>query len=113
MAKLIFFTLASLDGYTEDEGGKFDWAEPDAEVHSFANEMARPVGIYLYGRRMYETMTAWEDPASVEGHPPHIREFAENWQGAEKIVYSKSLEEPTTARTRIVREFDPEEVRKL
>ncbi len=113
MAKLIFFTLASLDGYTEDEDGKFDWAAPDAEVHSFANELARPIGTCLYGRRMYETMTAWEDPAGIEGQPPHIREFAEIWQGAEKVVYSRSLKEPSTARTRIEREFDSAEVRKL
>src|SRR5688572_23745973 len=113
MARLIFFTLASLDLYTENEDGKFDWAEPDAEVHSFANELARPVGTYLYGRRMYETMAAWDDPATVEGEPPVMQEFAEIWRGAEKVVYSRSLEEPSTTRTRIEREFDPADVQRL
>ena len=113
MAKLIYFTLASLDGYIADADGKFDWAEPDAEVHTFVNELARPAGTYLYGRRMYEVMTAWEDPEAVAGQPPHITEFAEIWQAADKVVYSRTLEEARTERTRIEREFDPETVAQM
>jgi dihydrofolate reductase len=113
MAKLIYSTLASLDGYTEDEGGKFDWAKPDEEVHSFFNDLERSVGTHLYGRRMYETMVYWEDPELVEGQPPYIRDFAEIWRAAEKVVYSRTLESPSSARTRIERSFDPDAVRQM
>ena len=113
VAKLIYSTLASLDGYTEDEDGKFDWAKPDEEVHSFFNDLERPVGTYLYGRRMYETMVYWESPEAGEGHPPYIREFAEIWRAADKIVYSRTLAEPSSARTRIVPSFDPDAVRQM
>ena len=109
-AKLIYLTIASLDGYVEDENGKFDWAEPDEEVHAFINDLARPVGTHLYGRRMYETMAAWE---SVEDERPVIQDFAEIWRAAEKVVYSRSLESVSSARTRIERNFDPEEIRRL
>ena len=112
MAKLIYLTLMSLDGYVEDEEGKFDWAEPDEEVHAFVNELARPVGTYLYGRRMYEVMVAWETIASAD-QPAYIRDFAEIWRAADKVVYSKTLEAVSTARTRIERDFDPEAVRQL
>jgi dihydrofolate reductase len=107
---LIYSTIASLDGYIEDEHGKFDWAAPDEEVHAFVNHLERPVGTYLYGRRMYETMVFWE---TVEDESPTIREFAEIWRAADKIVYSKTLESLPSARTRIEREFDPEAVRRL
>jgi dihydrofolate reductase len=113
VAKLIYSTIASLDGYTEDEDGKFDWAKPDEEVHSFFNDLERPVGTHLYGRRMYETMVYWEQEEVVEGQPPYIRDFAEIWRAAEKIVYSRTLESPSSARTRIERSFDPEAVRQM
>src|SRR5918995_6143208 len=100
MAKLIYSALTSLDGYIADEDGNFDWAEPDEEVHTFFNDLERPVGTYLYGRRMYEVMTYWETIA-VADEPPFIRNFADIWQAADKIVYSKTLETVSSARTRI------------
>jgi dihydrofolate reductase len=112
VAKLIYSAIASLDGYVADEEGKFDWAAPDAEVHSFVNELERPIGTYLYGRRMYEVMAYWETADTLAGPPPE-REFAEIWQAADKIVYSKKLEQPSTARTRVERGFDPEAIRRL
>ena len=112
MAKLIYSTLASLDGYVADNDGKFGWAEPDEEVHAFVNDLARPVGTYLFGRGMYEVMLAWEtlDPA---GQPPAIQDYAEIWRAADKIVFSRTLEEVSSDRTRLEREFDPEAVRQL
>jgi dihydrofolate reductase len=112
MARLIYTALTSLDGYIADQDGRFDWAEPDEEVHSFVNDLARPVGTHLYGRRMYEVMIAWET-MELSGEPPPIEDFAEIWRAADKVVYSRSLEEASSARTRIEREFDPEAVRKL
>jgi dihydrofolate reductase len=112
MAKLIYPALASLDGYVADEEGRFDWAEPDEEVHAFVNDLERPVGLHLYGRRMYEVMLAWET-MSLAGQPPFIHDFAEIWRAADKIVYSRTLEAASSARTRIEREFDPEAVRQL
>jgi dihydrofolate reductase len=105
VGKLSYSAIASLDGYIEDEHGKFDWAAPDDEVHAFINELERPVGTYLYGRRMYETMVAWE---SVGSHP-----YAEIWRAADKVVYSRTLEAVASARTRIEREFEPCAVRRL
>jgi dihydrofolate reductase len=102
----------SIDGYIEDKDGKFDWAEPDGEVHTFVNDLERPVGTYLYGRRMYETMVAWETLSLAE-QPPHMREFAEIWRAADKIVYSRTLETAPSVRTQIERDFDPEAVRQL
>ena len=102
---LIYSAIASLDGYIEDANGKFDWAAPDDEVHAFINELERPVGTYLYGRRMYETMVAWE---TIDSHP-----YAEIWRAADKIVYSRTLDSVPSKRTRIEREFDPEAVRRL
>ena len=113
MAKLIYSTLASLDGYIADEDGKFDWAAPDDEVHSFVNDLERPVGTYLYGRKMYDTMAVWETAESFADQRPVIRDYAEIWQAADKIVYSKKLEAVSSARTRIERELDPEAVRQL
>jgi dihydrofolate reductase len=113
VAKLIYSAIASLDGYIEDEGGKFDWAEPDKEVHAFINDLERPIGTYLYGRRLYEVMIGWEIEPGLADQSPVTRDFAEIWQAAEKIVYSKTLEAVSTARTRIERDFDPEAVRQL
>jgi dihydrofolate reductase len=111
MAKLIYSAIASLDGYVEDEDGKFDWAAPDEEVHAFVNDLERPVGTYLLGRRMYETMAGWEtDPSLAEGSPASA-DFAAIWQAAEKIVYSRTLGAAITTRTRIEREFEPDAVR--
>jgi dihydrofolate reductase len=110
MARLIYSTIASLDGYIEDEDGRFDWAAPDQEMHELANELERPVGTYLYGRRMYETMVVWE---TVEDERPFVQDFAEIWRSADKIVYSKTLAEASSARTRIERDFDREAVRQL
>jgi dihydrofolate reductase len=112
-AKLIYSAIASLDGYVEDEQGSFGWARPDAEVHAFVNELERPVGTYLYGRRMYETMTFWESGGDGPEEPPEMREFAAIWRAAEKVVYSRTLTAVTSARTRIEPEFDPEAVRRL
>jgi dihydrofolate reductase len=113
MGNLNYFTIASLDGYTEDRDGNFDWAEPGAEAHAFANDLERPVGTHLYGRRMYETMAAWETDASLAAHSEVMRDFAESWQAKDKIVFSKTLREASTERTRIEREFDPEAVRQI
>jgi dihydrofolate reductase len=112
MAKLIYSAIASLDGYIEDEGGRFDWAEPDEEVHRFVNELERSVGTYLLGRRMYEVMVYWET-IELADQPPFIRDFAEIWRAADKIVYSKTLETVSSVRTRIEREFDPEAVGRM
>ena len=113
MAKLIYSAIASLDGYVADEDGKFDWAFPGEEVHAFINELERPIGTYLYGRRMYETMAFWEtEPSDAEAEPA-MREFAEIWRAADKVVYSTTLDSPSTARTRIERRFDFDSVRHL
>jgi dihydrofolate reductase len=113
VAKLIYSAIASLDGYVADEEGNFDWAVPDEEVHTFINDLARPVGTYLYGRRLYETMVGWETDPTLADQSPVMRDFAEIWQAADKIVYSKTLEAVDTARTRIERDFDPEAVRRM
>jgi dihydrofolate reductase len=112
LAKLIYSALASLDGYIEDETGKFGWAEPDEEVHAFVNELSRPVGTFLLGRRMYEVLVAWET-MELDDEPAPIRDFAEIWRAADKVVYSRTLETVSSARTRIEREFDPSVVRRL
>jgi dihydrofolate reductase len=113
VAKLIYSAITSLDGYVADEEGNFDWAAPDEEVHSFVNELERPVGTYLYGRRMYEVMAYWETAGAAVDLPPFVEDFAAIWQAADKIVYSKTLETVSSARTRIERDFDPETVRQL
>jgi dihydrofolate reductase len=113
MARLIYSALMSIDGYIEDREGNFDWAEPDADVHQFANDITRPAGTHLYGRRMYETMAVWETDPSFAEESPIGRDFAQLWQAADKVVYSRTLERPVTARTRIEREFDAEAVRRL
>jgi dihydrofolate reductase len=113
MAKLIYSAIASLDGYVADEDGNFDWAVPDEEVHAFINDLERPVGTYLYGRRMYEMMVGWETDPTLADRSLLMGDFAEIWQAADKIVYSKTLEVVSTARTRIERDFDPEAVRQM
>ena len=113
MAKLIYSAITSLDGYVADEDGNFDWAAPDEEVHAFVNDLERPIGTYLYGRRMYETMVYWETAHQSPNSRPSSRDFARIWQAAEKIVYSTTLETVSSARTRIERDFDPDAVRQL
>jgi dihydrofolate reductase len=112
MGKLICSALASLDGYVADADGNFDWAAPDEEVHAFVNDLTRGIGTYLFGRKMYEVLVAWET-MSVEGEPAVIRDYAEIWRAADKIVYSSTLQEPSSARTRIERAFDPDAVRRM
>jgi dihydrofolate reductase len=113
MAKLIYGMITSLDGYTEDERGDFGWGAPEEDVHAYINEIASSVGTYLYGRRMYDTMVYWETAHTLPDQTQATREWARQWQAAEKIVYSRTLTEPRSARTRIEREFDPEAVRRL
>lgn len=113
MARLIYMNLASLDGYIADRGGNFDWARPDDEVHAAVNDLLRPVSTYLYGRRVYEVMRYWEDLDVAAGQSGVARDFGEIWRGADKIVYSRTLPEVTTARTRLERGFDPDAVRAL
>jgi dihydrofolate reductase len=113
MARLLYSAITSLDGYVADEDGNFDWAEPDEEVHTFVNDLERPVGTYLYGRRLYEVMVVWETDRTLAEQSPFLRDFAQIWQAADKIVYSRTLEAAPTARTRIEREFVPEAVRQL
>jgi dihydrofolate reductase len=113
VAKLIYSAITSLDGYVADVDGNFDWAVPDEEVHTFINDLERPVGTYLYGRRMYEVMVGWESAHTLPDQPPFMLDFAQIWQAAEKIVYSKTLEAVSSARTRIERDFDPEAIRQM
>jgi len=113
VAKLIYTTIASLDGYVADEDGKFDWAMPDEEVHAFVNDLERPIGTHLYGRRLYEVMAGWETMHTLPDQSPLALDFAAIWQAAEKIVYSRTLETVSSARTRIEREFDPGAIRRM
>jgi dihydrofolate reductase len=113
MAKLIYSALTSLDGYVADQNGNFDWAAPDEEVHTFVNDLMRPIGTHLYGRRMYDVLVAWESDDILVDQPPSIHDFAAIWRAADKIVYSRSLESPSSARTRIERTFDPDAIRQL
>jgi len=113
MGRLIYSAIASLDGTIEDASGSFDWAAPDEEVHRFINDLERPAGTYLFGRRMYETMMAWETEPSLAADSQILRDYAEIWQAADKIVYSRTLEAPSTSKTRIERDFDPDKIRQL
>jgi dihydrofolate reductase len=113
MARLIYSVLASLDGYIADESGNFDWAAPDEEVHAFVNELERPIGTYLYGRRMYETMVFWETAHTLVGLRQVEVDYTAIWQSADKVVYSTTLDAASSARTRIERNFDPDAVRTL
>ena len=112
MAKLIYAAITSLDGYVADEDGNWDWSRPDDEVHGFVNDLERQVGTHLYGRRMYEVLVAWETMETA-GEPAVIEDYAGIWRGSDKVVYSRTLAEVSSARTRIEPEFDPEAVRQL
>jgi len=112
MAKLIYSVISSLDGYFEDADGRIDWGAPDEGVSAFVNDLVRPIRTHLYGRRMYETMVFWET-APTDGEPAVFGDFAGIWRAAEKIVYSRTVQSPSSARTRIEREFDPDAVRRL
>jgi dihydrofolate reductase len=113
MAKLIFAALTSLDGYIEDENGHFDWAVPDAEVHTFINDLESAVGTHLYGRRMYETMAVWQTMGDATEVPSEEADYALMWRDVDKVVYSSTLDEVSTPRTRLERAFDPEAVLRL
>jgi dihydrofolate reductase len=113
MAKLIYSSIVSLDGYIEDADGSFSWSAPDEEVHAFINEGERPIGTYLYGRRMYEMMVYWETAATEGDHSPVFHDYARIWQAADKVVFSTTLEDAPSARTRIERAFDPDAIREL
>ena len=113
MAKLIYAAITSLDGFVADEHGNFDWAAPDDEVHAAVNDVASTVGTYLFGRRMYEVMAVWEDPAIVVDQPPVMHDFAQLWHSADKVVYSTTLNAAPTARTRLERTFDVRAVQEL
>ena len=112
MGKLIYSAIASLDGYVEDEEGKFDWAMPDEELHSYVNDLERPIGTYLYGRRMYETMVFWETTGADREEPSVFDDYAGIWRAAEKVVYSRTLEKVSSERTRVEREFEADAVRR-
>lgn len=114
MAALIYSAIASLDGYVADREGKWDWSVPDAEVHAFVNDQERPIGTYIYGRKMYEVMRAWQDDALLGDDPdPIMADYAAIWRAADKVVVSSSLDAPSTPCTRIERSFDADAVRAL
>jgi dihydrofolate reductase len=113
MSKLVYSTITSLDGYIADESGNFDWSAPDQEVFAFINVLERDVDTVLYGRRMYETMVYWETFHGSEDQPSYLRDFAETWRAQDKIVYSTTLGQSTSARTRIERAFVPVEVQRM
>jgi dihydrofolate reductase len=110
MGRLLFSSIVSLDGYTNDRDGRFDWAVPDGELHAYVNDLVRPVDTYLFGRRMYEVMSVW-DSLDVQGQPDYIKDFAEIWRAADKVVYSTTLDDVSSDRTTLVTSFDPETVR--
>jgi dihydrofolate reductase len=112
MGKLIYSAITSLDGYIEDQSGHFDWAEPDEEVHAFINDLVRPIGTHLYGRRMYETMAAWETDEHLGNRPVSV-DFARIWRAADKVVFSRTLKTASTARTTIEATFEPDVIRQL
>jgi dihydrofolate reductase len=113
VANLIYSAITSLDGYVADDEGKFEWAQPDEELHGFVNDLERSIGTYLYGRRMYETMVFWETAHTLIDEPNVIQDYARIWQEADKVVYSRTLRSGSTQRTRIERDFDPETVRAM
>lgn len=113
MAKLIYVSNVSLDGYIEDEHGRFDWTAPDDELFAFITDLLRPVGTHLYGRRMYETMSVWETDPALAAQSELMADFANVWEAADKVVYSTTLDAVSTAKTRIERNFDPASVRDM
>lgn len=113
MSKLIYSAITSVDGYIADRDAEFGWAVPDEELHAFVNDLLRPVGTYLYGRRMFEVMKVWEDPKFAAEGSPAVADFSQLWRAADKIVFSGTLSEADTARTRIERRFDPASIRQL
>ena len=113
MAKLIYSAITSLDGYIADEDGNFDWAAPDEAVHAFVNDLERPIGTYLYGRRMYDVMRYWDTAPTTGEQPAVVKDYAKIWQAADKVVYSRTLATPSSARTRIQKDFDPDVVRRM
>ncbi len=113
MAHLIYSAISSLDGYIEDRNGDFNWAMPDEEVHRFINNLERTAHTYLYGRRMYETMMVWETDPNLAADSPLTQDFAQIWQSATKIVYSKVLAAASTRNTQIERDFNPEAIKQL
>ena len=113
MAKLIYSAICSLDGYVADEDGDFSWARPDDELHSFVNDLERPIGTYLYGRRMYETMVFWETAEVSPDQCDPASEYADIWRAAEKVVFSRTLDQVTSAKTSLEREFDAEKTQRL
>jgi dihydrofolate reductase len=113
MARLICSGIVSLDGYTADADGHFDWSMPDEEVHSFINDLERPIGTYLYGRRLYQVMLAWEDASAFDDQPQFVRDYALLWKAADKIVFSTTLDAASSARTSIQRAFDPAVIGRL
>jgi dihydrofolate reductase len=113
MAKLIYSAITSLDGYVADAEGKFDWAAPDQELHAVVNDLERGIGTYLYGRRMYEVMRYWEAPPKLADQPHVVQDYARIWQAADKVVYSRTLETVSSARTRIERDFDAAVIRQM
>jgi dihydrofolate reductase len=110
VAQLIYTAITSLDGFIADEEGNFDWGEPSEEVHTFVNDLERPIGTYLYGRRLYDVMVAWE---TIADEQPFVQDYARIWRAADKIVFSRSLETVTSERTRIERSFDPDAIREM
>ena len=113
LAHLIYTINTSIDGYTEDRDGNFDWTDPEEELFRFITNLIRAEGTHLYGRRMYESMMVWETNPSLAGESPHMLDFAEVWQAADKIVYSRTLEAVSTRKTQIERTFNPEAIRRL
>lgn len=113
MAHLIYITNASLDSYIEDKDGKFNWTDPNEDLFVFITNLIRDAGIYLYGRRLYESMMVWETDPNLAADSPMSRDFAETWQAANKIVYSGTLQAASTRKTHIERNFDPDAVRRL
>jgi dihydrofolate reductase len=113
VGKLIYSAITSLDGYIEDEDGSFGWAAPDEEVLGFVNELERPIGTHLYGRRMYETMAGWETDEFIGDRHPAMVDFAEIWRAADKVVFSRTLQSVASARTRIEAAFDPDMIQRM
>jgi dihydrofolate reductase len=113
VAKLVYSAISSLDGFIQDADGNFDWAAPGEELHGFINDLERSVGTYLYGRRMYETMVVWESDDILVEQPDVVHDYARIWRAADKVVYSRTLDAPSSAKTTLEREFDPEAVRRM